>query len=823
MVVYPDNFEQKIGFDLIRERLKSNCLSSLGESEVDGMQLSVDYDNIKTILHEVSEFLEIVRSGVSFPTEGFLDMRAELRRIRIEGTWIDALSLSHVGLSLSTVIRVVTFLNRKKGDGASTFLYPYLRKRSEQVSLFPAVVSRIRQIVNESGEVVDTASPELSRIRQNLASLQNSLSKMMNRILNRSKEEGVVEKDAMPTIRDGRLVLPVIPAFKRRVRGIVHDESATGKTLFIEPAEMVEANNKIRELKGEERKEIIRLLKAFCDEIRPYIAEMILGYDFLAKIDFIRSKALFADSVPSVMPLMENKPLIQWYGAKHPLLYFSLQAQGKEVVPMNVELNAEHRILVISGPNAGGKSVCLKTVALLQYMLQCGMLLPLEEHSKVGVFTNILLDIGDEQSIDNDLSTYSSHLQNMKIFARSVTPKTLFLIDEFGGGTEPQIGGAIAEALLDKFRDAGALGVITTHYQNLKMYATNHHGVMNGAMLYDRHRMEPLFKLEVGNPGSSFAIEIAHKIGLPNDVIAYASRVVGSDYINLDKYLQDIVRDKKYWESKRQQIRIKEKNLESLQEKLDSKINKLIQERKSIIESSKEETQRIISRVNSRIEQTIKQIKEAQAERERTKTLRADLNKDIQNAVTSLDLKATHPALQQKNRKKSPKGGASSAVAEKTQPVEVGDYVRIKGQSALGKVLRKDGKKVEVAFGIMRTQITLDKVERASSHQMRKEQTKEESVRSSTTIDVVREKRLHFKQDIDVRGLRVDEAIQAVTYFVDDAIQLGVSNGRILHGTGTGALRSAIREYLKGVSGVKRFADEHVDLGGAGITVVEFN
>ena len=558
-MTYPQNFEEKIGFDKIRGLICDRCLSTLGSERVAGMQFQTSFDTIDRLLHETEEFTHILQTEDNFPADYFFDIRSSLQRIRIEGTFLDETELFNLRRSLETIRHIVGFfINEEESP------YPHLQALAGNVVVFPQLLSRIDQIIDKFGHVKDNASTELSQIRRELNRTLSSISRSLNMILRNAQSEGIVDKEVSPTLREGRLVIPVIPAYKRRIKGIVHDESASGKTVYIEPAEVVEANNRIRELEGEERREIIRILTLFTDELRPHLAEIAHSYEFLADIDFIRAKALFAIEINALLPHFENCRQIEWYHAIHPLLFLSLKKQNKQVVPLDIALTPQQRILLISGPNAGGKSVCLKTTGLLQYMLQCGLLIPVYENSHTGIFDHIFIDIGDEQSIENDLSTYSSHLTNMKFFVKNCNESSLLLIDEFGGGTEPQIGGAIAEVLLDRFNRKKAFGVITTHYQNLKQFAEDTQGIVNGAMLYDRHMMQPLFKLSIGNPGSSFAIEIARKIGLPEDVIADASEKVGSDYIDMDKYLQDIVRDKRYWENKRQNIRHREKQLEEI-------------------------------------------------------------------------------------------------------------------------------------------------------------------------------------------------------------------------------------------------------------------
>lgn len=817
-MIYPDNFEIKIGFDKIRQLLNVKCLSPLGEEKVHEMSFSSDYSYIDKELSQTEEFIRIIQEEDDFPTNYFLDVRHSLKSIRIEGTWMDESALFDLRRSLQTIRDIVSFLKKEEEENTP---YPYLYALAGEVAVFPQLLGQIDKILDKFGKVKDNASTELSRIRREIAQVSGGISKSLNAILRSAQSEGLVEKDVTPTMRDGRLVIPVAPAFKRRIKGIVHDESASGKTVFIEPAEVVEANNRIRELESEERREIIKILIAFADTLRPLVPEILQSYEFLAMIDFIRAKASLSMEIGAIKPTVEDTQIIRWYRAKHPLLFLSHKKQNKEIIPLDIELEQENRLLIISGPNAGGKSVCLKTVGLLQYMIQCGLPIPLDERSVVGIFDNIFIDIGDEQSIENDLSTYSSHLTNMKFFVRNCDKKTILLIDEFGGGTEPQIGGAIAESLLKRFNERGSFGVITTHYQNLKHFANENKGVINGAMLYDRHLMQPLFTLSIGNPGSSFAIEIARKIGLPEDVIADASEIVGSDYINMDKYLQDIVRDKRYWETKRQNIRQKEKRLEEITENYETDLISIEKQRKEIIRQAKSEAEHILAEANAKIENTIRTIREAQAEKEKTKQARQTLSefKATLDKEDSGDDKIARKIEKLKNKEKNKKQKSKSAEKQQQVTIVIGDNVRMKGQTSIGQVLDIQKGNAVVAFGMIKSTVKLDSLEYVSRNQVKKE-TKITAV-SAAASDNIRDKKLNFKQDIDVRGMRGDEALQAVMYFIDDAILVGMSRVRILHGTGTGALRQIIRDYLRTVPGVEHYQDEHVQFGGAGITVVD--
>ena len=846
-MIYPQNFEQKIGFDQIRQLLKEKCLSTLGEERVTDMVFSDRFNEVEERLDQVTEFVRILQEEDNFPAQYFFDVRPSLKRIRVEGMYLDEQELFDLRRSLETIRDIVRFLQKSENEEEeeTTSPYPCLKRLAGDITVFPQLIGKINGILSPYGKIKDNASAELARIRRELASTMGSISRSLNSILRNAQSEGVVDKDVTPTMRDGRLVIPVAPALKRKIKGIVHDESASGKTVFIEPAEVVEANNRIRELEGDERREIIRILMEFSNLLRPSIPDVLLSYEFLAEIDFIRAKALFSEQITGLKPAFENKQVIDWTMAVHPLLQLSLAKHGKKVIPLDIELDEKQRILIISGPNAGGKSVCLKTVGLLQYMLQCGLLIPMHERSHAGIFSNIFIDIGDEQSIEDDLSTYSSHLTNMKIMMKNCNERSLILIDEFGGGTEPQIGGAIAEAVLKRFNQKQTFGVITTHYQNLKHFAEDHDGVVNGAMLYDRHLMQALFQLQIGNPGSSFAVEIARKIGLPEDVISDASEIVGSEYINADKYLQDIVRDKRYWEGKRQTIRQREKHMEETIAHYQTEIEELQKSRKEILQKAKEEAEQLMQEANARIEYTIRAIKEAQAEKEKTRQIRQELN-DFRESLDTLTAKEQEEKIARKieklkekqNRKKEKKANknqentlSAQALAEQQAKKEAerlaaivpGNYVKIKGQTSVGEVLEINGKKAIVAFGSIKTTVKLDRLERTNAQPKQADVSTKSTYISSQTQDSMYEKKLNFKQDIDVRGMRGDEALQAVTYFIDDAILVGMSRVRILHGTGTGILRTLIRQYLQTVPGVSHFADEHIQFGGAGITVVDLS
>ena len=835
-MIYPQNFEQKIGFTQIRQMLTGKCLSSLGEERVGRMDFSDDFTEINRRMEQTTEFIRIIQEEDDFPNQYFFDVRPSLKRIRVEGLYMDEQEVFDLRRSLETIRDIVRFLqkpgNTEDDNETTDSPYPNLRELAGDILVFPQIIARINGILDKFGKVKDNASTELLRIRRELTATTGSISRSLNAILRSAQAEGYVDKDVTPTVRDGRLVIPVAPGMKRKIRGIVHDESATGKTVFIEPAEVVEANNRIRELENEERREIIRILTEFSASVRPQVPALLQSYEFLAEIDFIRAKALLSIEIKSVKPSLEDSQIIDWFEAIHPLLQISLAKHNKKVVPLDIQLNTRQRILLISGPNAGGKSVCLKTVGLLQYMLQCGMPVPMNERSHAGIFSHIFIDIGDEQSIEDDLSTYSSHLTNMKMMMKHCNERSLILIDEFGGGTEPQIGGAIAEAVLKRFNARHTFGVITTHYQNLKHFAEDHEGVINGAMLYDRHEMRALFQLQIGNPGSSFAVEIARKIGLPEEVIADASEIVGSEYIQSDKYLQDIVRDKRYWETKRQNIRKREKQMEETIARYEREMAELEQSRKEILKKAREDAERLLQESNAKIENTIRTIRESQAEKERTRQTRQELEdfrrqvQEKEKAELEEKIARKMESLREKQeRKKNKKAKAQQAAAQqpvlpKPSPLTAGEYVKIKGQTTVGQILEINERNAIVMFGLMKTNVKTERLERAEAPKQSGTPAKTTFV-SNETQEHMHEKRLNFKQDIDVRGMRGDEAIQAVTYFIDDAILVGVSRVRILHGTGNGILRTLIRQYLATVPGVAHFQDEHVQFGGAGITVVD--
>lgn len=824
-MIYPADFESKIGFDSIRTCISELCATRLGKEEVVEMKFSADFDIVNTRLRLVDEMMRILTSDAPFPDGRMHDVIPALSRIKAQGSFMPAQELSQLCITLESMVEIKDYFSTSESEEESTMSVPYLRKEFSDMESFPYLIKEIRNKINKYGEVKDTASDTLYDIRQAIRSASGSMQRAMRKVIDVAVRNGVVDKDATPSLRDGRLVIPVSAGNKYALNGIIHDESSTGKTVFIEPAEVVEAGNKIRQLEMDERREIAAILTAIANLIRPDINNIISGCRKIGKLDFIKAKARYAISLDAQMPHLSKEDELEWYHAEHPVLKISLRQQNREVVPLNITLTQEKRILVISGPNAGGKSVCLKTVAIVQYMMQCGVMPTLHYNSHMGIFKKLFIDIGDEQSLENDLSTYSSHLTNMKFFLKYADSHTIILADEMGSGTEPQIGGAMAQAILVELGKRKCRGVVTTHYQNLKTFAETAPGFVNGAMTYDRQHLMPTFELSIGTPGSSFAIDIARKIGLPNEVIEDAKEIAGSDYVNLDKYISDIARDRRYWINKRQQIKEKENKLDSLLSTYEEHAGDLKAQRKAILNDARREAKEIVSGANARIERTILEIRKAQAEKERTKEIRKELSEYAggldTNSISDQTPEVLKP-LKHKSRKHSqPKVEKPSANPSAPKPLQVGDFVKLEDGGTVGEILSISGKKAEVAFGLMRTTVALDRLNRTS--RPKKSALEQTSGISSSALEESRKRQLDFKTDIDVRGMRADEALQAVTYFIDDAVQFSASRVRILHGTGHGILKTLIRQWLGANSAVRHFEDEDVRYGGAGITVVDLH
>lgn len=794
----------------------------MGKALVEQMCFSDRKEQIEEAQKEVAEFMRIMREE-EFPDNRYTDARPFLSKIRIEGLFLDISELVALKNSLESLHAILRFFQGK------TETYPVLTAKAGQIQLFPYVLQRLDSIVSKHGTIKDNASSELGEIRRQILKKQSGISRRMQALLQDAQTEGWAEKDTAIAIRDGRMVIPVPAAYKRRVNGIVHDESATGKTSYIEPTEIIETNNEIRELQLEEKREITRILRKFADDIRPYIEDLIPAYDFLAFVDYTKAKALFGIEMDAISPVFTSAPEMLWYEARHPLLYLSFKNTDKTLIPLRIEINEEQRIILISGPNAGGKSVCLQTAGLLQYMFQCGLPVPVSEASRFGIFKKILIDIGDEQSLENDLSTYSSHLINMKNFVRYGDRDTLVLIDEFGTGTEPMLGGAIAEAILHALNDHHVKGVITTHYTNLKHFASATPGIENGAMLYDNHRMMPLFQLEIGKPGSSFAFEIAKKIGLSKEILDEAASKVGEEHIHYDKHLKDIARDKRYWEEKRKKIHENEKRLDEVVEKYSQELQEASRLRKEIIKEAQEKAKELLAEANKTIENTIRKIRENQADKEKTRKLREEMEAQKQKLFAEEEeekrLKQKIEKIKKRENRKKKETPQTSPLSSH-QPAEIqlqkGDFVKLPNQ-AVGEILEIKDKNAVIALGNIRTNVSVDKLEKVSANQVKKQiRTSSPSVYPDFRENIS-QKRLLFKPEIDVRGMRGEEALQKVTDFLDEAVMLDSKNLRILHGTGTGALRQIIRQFLSTNPLVGSYADEQVQLGGAGITVVKLD
>ncbi len=827
-MLYPKNFEQKIGFDQIRERISNYCESDWGKEKVNQIRLSTSSTFIERFISQTDEMLKIISFEENFPFDHCLDLKEPLKKIDIEGQFLEVNELHALRLNLITCNKIIYFLREKKTEDKYENLY-FLTKN---IQTYPFVKKRIDQVINTKGELKDNASEELKNIRQKINSLEKSISGKLHHILKDLKSQGWVDENTTLNVREGRTVVPVDASVKRKISGIVQDESASGKTVYIEPTEIVEINNQIKELQYEEKREIVKILLAVKEDIRPYANDIYKANEFLATIDFIMAKAHFAKDIEAIKPAVVNNPYIRWIEAIHPLLLLNFRKEKRKVTPLDITLDKkEQRILLISGPNAGGKSVCLKTVGLLQYMFQCGLLIPAKTGTEMGIFKKMFINIGDDQSIDNDLSTYSSHLLNMKTFIKQADSNSLILIDEFGAGTEPVLGGSIAESILTELNQKKIMGVITTHYSNLKHYASSAEGIENGAMLFDTDKMTPLYKLSIGEPGSSFAFEIAKKIGLPDHVLKRASEKIGKEHIDYDKNLKDIIRDKRYWEKKRNNIKQNEKKLEKVLEEYEEKLANAKKSRKEIQREAKHEAEQLLNQVNKKIEKTIKQIKESNAEKEKTKEIRKDfdefkkkitqegnsdkLDSSIKKAKNEkdkiknkLDLK-TEEKEEKKEQKKTGKPG-----------FEKGVKVKHKTHGTVGEIMDKNKNSILVGFGNLITTVPPEELEVISEKEYSSHVQKSESQSVSRNFDLGKRK-MEFNPEIDIRGKRAEEAINLIKDFIDEAIVLNVSSVRILHGKGNGILRQLIRQYLDTVDLVKNYKDERVEFGGAGITVVE--
>ena len=795
-MIYPTNFEQKIGFVSIRQMVSGHCISQMGLENVDEMGFSTDKALILKSLEQTDEFIRLLQTGVPFPVRDFHDLREAFHQIQIEGTCLSVEDLFALKPSLNVLEAILRF-----GHSEGAVNFPQLKSLIENIFIERSIFTEVNRLVDDKGEIPDNASTELLEIRQSIRRKQGGIEKRIRQIMGDAKTAGWVDQKSEITIRDGRLVIPVKAGDKRAIRGFIHDESATGQTVYIEPAEIFDTSNEIKELEYAERREIHRILMAFTRLLRPYLSELRKAWNMLGELDFIRAKALLANEIGGIKPEIKDIPYINWIQARHPLLEQKLKKQGKQVVPLDLQLNENERILVISGPNAGGKSVCLKTTGLLQYMLQCGLMPPMRIDSQCGLFDSLFIDIGDEQSILDDLSTYSSHLINMKALLENADGKTLFLIDEFGTGTEPQLGGAIAEAILLELNKKQAFGMVTTHYANLKLLADNHEGIINGAMLFDTRFMQPMYIMLTGKPGSSFAFEIAKKIGFPKQILDDAANITGDQHLKFEKQLQQLEVDKKAIRKKEQDLRIADQLLTEVVEKYKKLLAELEGKKKQYLREAAAEAQELIAKANSQIERTIKEIKEAQAEKTKTKEIRQNLEK-------------TKEEIAQKAKE--------VAEAKKKEEAEVvlkvGDTVCIEEMQVVGEILAISDTDATILFDSIRLRTSPDKLRKVSRAEARKTQRRWQS----GIAEDLSEKAEHFDLTLDVRGKRADEALDIVDKYLDEAKLLSIKEVSILHGKGNGILRKLIREKLSHIHEVERFCDASLETGGTGITRVYF-
>ena len=795
-MIYPTNFEQKIGFAGIRQMLSGHCISQMGLERADKMAFSTNKAAILKSLEQTEEFIGLLQTGVPFPMRDFHDLREAFHRIQIDGTCLNVEDLFALKPSLNVVEAILRY-----GHSESANTTPRIKALIEDIFIDRNIFTEVNRLVDDKGEIPDNASTELLEIRQSIRRKQGGIEKRIRQIMGDAKTAGWVDPKAELTVRDGRLVIPVKAGDKRAIRGFIHDESATGQTVYIEPAEIFDTSNEIKELEYAERREIHRILMAFTRLLRPYLSELRKAWHLLGELDFIRAKALLANDIGGVKPELLDTPYMNWQQARHPLLEKKLKAQGKQVVPLNLQLNEKERILVISGPNAGGKSVCLKTTGLLQYMLQCGLMPPMRVDSQCGLFESLFIDIGDEQSILDDLSTYSSHLINMKALLENADGKTLFLIDEFGTGTEPQLGGAIAEAILLELNKKQAFGMVTTHYANLKLLADNHEGIVNGAMLFDTRFMQPMYIMMTGKPGSSFAFEIAKKIGFPRQILDDAANITGDQHLKFEKQLQQLEVDKKAIRKKEQDLRIADQLLTEVVEKYKKLLAELESKKKHYLRDAAAEAQELIQKANSQIERTIKEIKEAQAEKTKTKEIRQNLEKTKEEIVQ----KAKEAAEEKKKE-------------EGEVVLKVGDTVCIEEMQVVGEILSISDTDATILFDSVRLRTSPDKLRKVSRAEARKAQ---RNWQKGIAADLS-EKAEHFDLTLDVRGHRAEEALDLVDKYLDEAKLLSIKEVSILHGKGNGILRKLIRERLSHMHEVERFCDASLETGGTGITRVYF-
>lgn len=800
-MLYPNTIEQKLGFDKLRALLNEACISPLGRSFVEKIRFSDNFGMVEKLVSQTAEMKRVMEIGEDFPSQNYIDATPYLKRASIEGMLLTLEEFSDLKASLQTIRLCLRFFANQEPEA-----FPLLSEYAKVIRVDKTITDAIDRIIDDRGQIRDTASPELARIRRKLISEQAGIRKKLDTMLRTAKNSGWINEDVSLTVRNGRMVIPLAAEHKRKLKGFIHDESSTGQTVFIEPTDVFESNNEIRELEYEERREINRILMQLTDQLRPFVPDLQKAYSFLGLMDFLRAKAKIAIQMNAINPTFVNKQFIEWKDARHPLLHLSFQKQGKSVVPLNITLHEQQRILIVSGPNAGGKSVALKTVGLIQYMHQCGLLVPMADGSSIGFFQNIFIDIGDEQSLENDLSTYSSHLTNMRHFLTMANKRTLFLIDEFGTGTEPGLGGAIAEAILEDLTKSGAYGVINTHYTNLKVLADKTDGLVNGAMRFDGENLEPIYQLEIGRPGSSFAFEIASKIGLPKAVINRAKEKLGTQQVNFEKLLKELDIERKVFAEKNIELGIKERKAAQQLSEYTRLRSDIENNEKRLVNDAKQKAKNLLADANQLIENTIREIKENKAEKEKTKTVRTQLETF---GKKNLKLEEVEERPSQDDVFE-PEDGA----------IAVGSYVRIVGQTAIGEVLALKGKDAEIRIGDLKSNIKLNRLEKVSNKTY-KVATGEKKLRTTSKGVDLNERMLNFSFNLDIRGKRGEEALGVLDSFMDNAIMLGYDELRVVHGKGDGILRTLVRNHLRGYSHVAGMQDEHPDRGGAGVTIVK--
>jgi len=813
-MIYPGNFEIKSGFISIRTALSRLCLIDYSRELVNSMAFCTDYDYLNKLLGQVSEMKYILQFIPDFPQQDYFDLTSELIRIRIKGTYLEPETLLELKLSLEAITAIISYTGNLDAGKFKELklLLPYEKPEK-------AILEKVKLIVNEKGEIKDNASEALLLIRKEINKRVSSIDRRIGQILSQARKDNLVSDNAELAIRNGRLVIPMPAGNKRKLKGYVHDTSATGQTVFIEPAEVFEMNNDIQNLRVEEKQEIINILTWFTDYLRGFIDGLLAFYRFLGEIDFIRAKAMLSIDFQATKPELLKEPLIDWKNAIHPHLMKSLAKQSKTIVPQEIFLDKSNRIMIISGPNAGGKSVCLQTVALLQYMLQCGLLIPVNDDSRSGIFTNIFLEIGDEQSLENDLSTYSSHLIHVKHFLENADETTLFLIDEFGAGTEPQLGGAMAEASLQKLDELGSYGVVTTHYTNLKLMAGNNNGIFNAAMLYDSKAMRPLFKLSIGKPGSSFAFEIAQKIGFPYEVLSNATNKIGKGQLDFEKQLAQLEVDKKEIAEKIAGLKVADNMLAGLVQRYQQLLADLESKKHNVINDARLKARQIIDDSNKLIEKTIREIKEKKAEKEPTKQLREELSKSISLLLNQVE-EENDSQKEEITANDTDTTGVEPGV-KITAKIIAGSYVKMEDQESIGKVEEIKGNRVLVWFGSFKIRTSIDKLIPATAGEIKQyEYGIRFAGRGSSIIGDLNAKMADFKMSIDLRGKKPEQAREDLARYIDQAILLRVNEVRILHGKGNGILRTVVREYLNDTPEVTKIEDEALERGGHGITLV---